>query len=413
MRIERLLIANRGEIAIRVARAAASLGIASVAVFSRDDAESLHVRIADGAVALRDSGPAAYLDADALIDTALAAGCDSVHPGYGFLSENAVFAQRCADAGLTFVGPRPDVLELFGDKARARALARQLHVPVLAGSDEEVDVDGATAFLASLGDGGTMMIKAVAGGGGRGIRAASRAEHVAEAFARARAEALAAFGQPGLYVERFVRRARHVEVQIVGDGSGAVSHLWERDCTLQRRNQKLVEVAPAPGLSAALRARLIEAALTMARAARHDSLGTFEFLLDTEAANEATAFAFIEANPRLQVEHTVTEAITGVDLVAAQLRLARGATLAELGLQLPPPLPRGIAVQARVNVEATGADGDVLPASGTLSVFEPPTGPGVRVDTFGYGGYRTNPRFDSLLAKVVVHAADGDFAHAA
>ena len=413
MRITRLLIANRGEIAVRVARAAASLGIASVAVFSRDDAESLHVRLADEAMALAGSGPAAYLDIDAVLYAAVAARCDAVHPGYGFLSENAEFARRCSEAELTFVGPRPDVLELFGDKARARALARSLHVPVLAGSDEEVDVAGASAFLASLGDGGTMMIKAVAGGGGRGIRAVSRAENVAEAFARARGEALAAFGQAGLYVERFVRRARHVEIQIVGDGSGEVSHLWERDCTLQRRNQKLIEIAPAPGLSPALRVRLIEAALTMARAARHDSLGTFEFLLDTEAPDDATSFAFMEANPRLQVEHTVTEAITEVDLVVAQLRLAGGATLAELGLQLPPPLPRGIAVQARVNVEAIGADGDIVPAGGTLSVFEPPAGPGVRVDTFGYGGYRTNPSFDSLLAKVVVHTTEGDFANAA
>ncbi|HWT07174.1 MAG TPA: biotin carboxylase N-terminal domain-containing protein, partial [Xanthomonadales bacterium] len=411
--MNRLLIANRGEIAIRVARAAATLGIAAVAVFSRDDADSLHVRIADEAVPLPGAGPAAYLDVGTVIAVALAARCDAIHPGYGFLSENAAFAQRCIDAGLTFVGPRPDVLELFGDKARARALARSLHVPLLAGSDEEIDLAGATAFLASLGDGGTMMIKAVAGGGGRGIRAVSRAENVADAFGRARAEALAAFGQPGVYVERFVRRARHVEVQIAGDASGDVSHLWERDCTLQRRNQKLIEVAPAPGLSPALRARLIDAALTMARAARHDSLGTFEFLIDTEAANDTTSFAFIEANPRLQVEHTVTEAVMGVDLVVAQLRIARGTTLAELGLQLPPPLPRGIAVQVRVNLETIGADGEPAPTGGTLSVFEPPTGPGVRVDTFGYGGYRTNPSFDSLLAKVIVHAPEGDFAHAA
>ena len=413
MSFSRLLIANRGEIAVRVARAAAALGIGTVAVFSRDDAESLHTRIADDAVPLPGSGPAAYLDAASVIAAALATRCDAIHPGYGFLSENAAFAQQCTDTGLTFVGPRPDVLELFGDKTRARALARSLHVPLLAGSDEEVDLDGATAFFASLGDGGTMMIKAIAGGGGRGIRAVSRAESVGDAFARARAEALAAFGHPGVYVERFVRRARHVEIQIAGDAAGDVSHLWERDCTLQRRNQKLIEVAPAPRLSPALRARLIDAALTMARAARHDSLGTFEFLIDTEAANDAASFAFIEANPRLQVEHTVTEAVTGVDLVVAQLRLARGATLAELGLQLPPPLPRGVAVQVRINLETIGADGEVTPASGTLSAFEPPTGPGVRVDTFGYGGYRTNPSFDSLLAKVIVHAPEGDFAHAA
>jgi acetyl/propionyl-CoA carboxylase alpha subunit/acetyl-CoA carboxylase carboxyltransferase component len=411
--VTRLLIANRGEIALRIARAAASLGIASVAVFSQDDAGSLHVRIADEAVPLAGSGPAAFLDIDGIIDAATAAACDAVHPGYGFLSESSQFAQRCRDAGLTFVGPRADVLALFGDKVRARALARSLGVPVLTGSDGEADVDGATAFLAALGNGGAMMIKAVAGGGGRGMRAVSRIEDVADAFARCRSEALAAFGRPELYVERFVRRARHVEIQIAGDGSGAVTHLWERDCTLQRRNQKLIEVAPAPGLAPALLDRLVEASLAMARAARHDSLGTFEFLIDTEAGDEAQSFAFMEANPRLQVEHTVTEATTGVDLVVTQLRIAQGATLTELGLQDPPPRPQGFAVQMRVNLETMSGNGSVLPSGGTISAFEPPAGPGVRVDTYGYGGYRTNPSFDSLLAKVIVHAPAGDFSHAA
>jgi len=411
--VTRLLIANRGEIAVRIARAAASLGIASVAVFSEDDAESLHVRIADEAMPLRGCGPGAYLDAERIVEAATASACDAVHPGYGFLSESAQFAQRCGDAGLTFVGPRPDALALFGDKVRARELARSLGVPVLSGTEDAVDVDGACAFLASLGDGGAIMIKAVAGGGGRGMRAVSRIEDVGEAFARCRSEALAAFGRPELYAERFVRRARHVEMQIAGDTSGAVTHLWERDCTLQRRNQKLVEVAPAPRLARSLLDRLVEASLAMARAARHDSLGTFEFLIDTEADDAVRSFAFVEANPRLQVEHTVTEAATGVDLVVTQLRLARGATLAELGLANPPPRPRGFAVQMRVNLETMSANGAVLPSGGTISVFEPPAGPGVRVDTFGYGGYRTNPSFDSLLAKVVVHAPADDFAHAA
>jgi acetyl/propionyl-CoA carboxylase alpha subunit/acetyl-CoA carboxylase carboxyltransferase component len=411
--VTRLLIANRGEIAVRVARAAAALGIASVAVFSDDDAESGHLRAADRAERLPGFGPAAYLDADALLSAAAAAGCDAVHPGYGFLSESAEFARRCREAGLTFAGPREDVLALFGDKVRARALAREHDVPVRAGAERAVDAADAAAFLASLEAGGAMMIKAVAGGGGRGMRAVSDAADVAEAFARCRSEALAAFGRDELYVERFVRRARHVEIQIAGDATGAVTHLWERDCTLQRRNQKLIEVAPAPGLAPALRRRLIDAALALARAARHDSLGTFEFLIDTEAADGAAPFAFIEANPRLQVEHTVTEAVTGIDLVVTQLRLAQGATLAELGLDVVPPQPRGFAIQMRVNLETVGADGAVTPASGTISVFEPPAGPGVRVDTFGYGGYRTNPRFDSLLAKVVVHEPASDFAHAA
>jgi acetyl/propionyl-CoA carboxylase alpha subunit len=379
------------------------MGIATVAVFSADDAGSLHIRRADHAHPLVGSGPAAYLDAGGILAAAAAEGCDAIHPGYGFLSESAAFARRCHEAGLTFVGPRADLLELFGDKVQARALAGRCGVPVLDGSQGAATADEVRAFLASLGDGGAVVIKAVAGGGGRGMRVVSRSEEVAAAWERCRSEALHAFGSGDLYVERLMPRARHLEVQVLGDGTGAVSHLWERECTLQRRHQKLVEMAPSPRLSADMRARLLDAALRLAREVRFDNLGTFEFLLDATATGDDARLVFIEANPRLQVEHTVTEEVTGADLVKLQLRLAAGCSLAELGLDGQPSAPRGFAVQARVNTETIAADGGVRPAGGTLRTFELPSGPGVRVDTAGHVGYRTNPRFDSLLAKVVGH----------
>jgi acetyl/propionyl-CoA carboxylase alpha subunit len=406
----RLLIANRGEIAIRIARAAAELEIPTVSVFSTDDAASLHVRRAADARPLPGSGPAAYLDQDGLLAVAAEAGCDALHPGYGFLSENGVFARRCVQAGVTFVGPRPEVLELFGDKARARALASRCGVPVLEGTPSIDRADDVRAFLASLGAGGVAVLKAVAGGGGRGMRILRHADEIDEAWARCRSEALQAFGSGDLYVERLLPRARHVEVQVVGDGSGAVAHLWERECTLQRRHQKLVEVAPGPDLPAGLRARLLDAALRIAAEVRFDNLGTFEFLIDATDVHDDSPFAFIETNPRLQVEHTVTEEITGADLVQLQLRLAGGASLADLDLPVSPP--RGVAVQVRINAERFAPDGSVRPAGGTLAAFEVPSGPGIRVDSCGYAGYRTNPRFDPLLAKIVAHAAAGGFAGA-
>jgi len=405
--IRRLLIANRGEIAIRIARAAAELGIRTVAVHSEDDARSLHLRKVDEARPLAGSGASAYLDAGQLLDVARRAGCDAVHPGYGFLSESAEFARGCAAAGLVFVGPPAEVLALFGDKAKARELARREGVPVVDGSDGPTAPEQARAFLAGLGEGGAMMIKAIAGGGGRGMRAVSAIDEVDEAWARCRSEAQAAFGVPDVYVERLIARARHLEIQVIGDGSGAVSHLWERECSLQRRNQKVVEFAPSPGLACALRERLCEAALRMARAVPLRGLATFEFLVDASAPG-AQDFWFIEANPRLQVEHTVTEMVTGVDLVQAQLRIAGGATLAELGLeQARVPAPRGHAIQLRINVETIGEDDQPRPAGGTLLRFEPPSGPGVRVDSFGYADYTTNPAFDPLLAKLVVHCPSG------
>lgn len=398
--MKKLLIANRGEIAIRIARTAAEMGIETLAVYSGDDAASLHVRKADQAHPLTGTGPAAYLDIEEIIAAARDGGCDAVHPGYGFLSENAVFARACAEAGLIFIGPSPETLELFGDKGRARALAARCDVPVLAGTEGGVTLAAARAFLEGLGEGGAIMIKAVAGGGGRGMRPARSPDELSEAFARCASEAQAAFGDGSLYVEEFLPRARHVEVQIVGDGQ-LVSHLWDRECSLQRQRQKVVEIAPAPGLSPETREQLLEAAVALGRAARYRNLGTVEFLVAEDR------FVFIEANPRLQVEHTVTEEVTGLDLVRVQIELARGRTLAELGLtqaQVPPP--RGVAIQARVNLETMSPDGSARPAGGVLSAYEPPSGRGVRVDGFGYDGYRTSARFDSLLAKVIVHAPD-------
>ncbi len=414
MSINTLLVANRGEVAIRVIRAAAELGMRTVAIYSGDDATSLHVRKADEARRLDGQGAAAYLDAGQVVRIALDAGCDAIHPGYGFLSENAAFARLCAEAGITFVGPQAEVLDLFGDKSRARALASELGVPVLPGTSGPTTLEEARAFMASLGEGAAVMVKAVAGGGGRGMRPVTRLEDLEQAFVRCQSEARSAFGNGDVYLERLIPVARHIEVQVVGDGTGHVSHLWERECTIQRRNQKLVEVAPSPGLTDDLRERLTSYAVRMAEAVRFKNLGTFEFLVDGSSPYGANAIAFIEANPRLQVEHTVTEEVTGIDLVAAQLRIAGGATLASLDLQQAEiPRPRGYAIQARVNMETVAADGSPRPSGGTLTAFDPPTGPGLRTDTFGYAGYTTSPAFDSLLAKLVVHSAAGDFASAA
>ncbi|MEH6491563.1 carboxyl transferase domain-containing protein [Halopseudomonas sp.] len=397
-----VLIANRGEIAIRLARALAEMNIASVAVYAEDDAESLHVRRADQAMALQGQGAAAYLDMDQLIAIAQSQGCDAIHPGYGFLSENAEFARRCQTAGITFIGPAPEVLETFGDKASARRLALQQGVPLVQGTNEPTTLAQARSFMQSLGDGGAVMLKALAGGGGRGMRAVRNLDELDDAFARCSSEAKSAFGNDALYIERLITRARHIEVQIIGDGN-EISHLWERDCTLQRRNQKLLEIAPAPSLDASVREQLLRAAKTLTQAVGYRGLCTVEFLLDEDAGD----FVFMEANPRIQVEHTVTETVTGIDLAQTQIRLAAGASLEELGLQQAQiPTAKGFAVQLRINLESMTNDGSARPAGGTLSAYEPPSGPGVRVDGYGYSGYTTSPRFDSLIAKLIVQAED-------
>ncbi|MFM8377093.1 MAG: biotin carboxylase N-terminal domain-containing protein, partial [Phenylobacterium sp.] len=408
MGLTSILIANRGEIAIRIARAASDLGRRTVAVFSADDADSLHRRMADEARALPGRGSAAYLEMDAVIQAALESGCDAIHPGYGFLSERGEFARRCAAAGLTFIGPKVEHLELFGDKARAREAALAAGVPVSPGLDRSITLEEARAFLADRPPGQGVILKALAGGGGRGSRVVLDAEELEAAYARCRSEAQAAFGVPDVYVEAFLSRARHVEVQVLGDLAGEVTHLGERECSVQRRFQKIVEVAPAPGLDPALRRDIIEAALRLARSVGYSSLGTFEFLVDASGGHAGTPFVFIEANARLQVEHTVTEAITGVDLVQAQIRLAEGARLADLGLPDADAPPPRFAIQARVNLESLAPDGSVRPSSGVLAAYEAPSGPGVRTDGFGYAGYRTSTAFDSLLAKVIASADGAD-----
>jgi acetyl/propionyl-CoA carboxylase alpha subunit/acetyl-CoA carboxylase carboxyltransferase component len=404
MSFQRVLIANRGEIAIRIQRAAAELGIETVAVHSADDTQARHVALADHTVALDGRGPAAYLDMEQLVAAARAHRCEAIHPGYGFLAESPAFAARCADAGIRFVGPSAAVLARLGDKVEARNVAAAAGVPVLSGSEGAVDRAGALAFFERLGGDAAMVIKAVAGGGGRGMRVVRTRSEIDSAFARCESEAHAAFGDGRLYVEEYFVGARHVEIQILGDSTGAIGHLWERECSLQRRHQKLIERAPAPGLSDTVRERIAAAAVTIARATGYTGIGTFEFLIGT---GEAPRFVFIEANPRLQVEHTVTEMVTNVDLVATQFALAAGRSLAQLGLATPPRL-HGAALQARVNMERMLPDGTVKPTGGMLAVFEMPSGPGVRTDTYGYTGYTTNPAFDSLLAKVIVHDASGD-----
>lgn len=410
MSLKKLLIANRGEIAIRIARAANEMGIETVAIYAADDANSLHVKSADEAVALNGSGAAAYLDQEQVIAAARQTGCDAVHPGYGFLSENADFARACEAAGLTFVGPRPDALDLFGDKVRARSLAEESGVPLLPGTNGATSLADARAFMEGLGNGAAVMIKAVSGGGGRGMRPVSRPEDMEEAYARCQSEAKAAFGNDAVYVEQLIQRARHIEVQIVGDGETVID-LGERECSLQRRNQKLVEIAPSPTLAGGLRTKITNAAIKLAQAAAYDNIGTFEFLVDATDESDDALFAFMEANPRLQVEHTVTEEVTGIDLVKTQLRIAAGEKLASLGLDRT-PAPRGYAIQLRINMETMDAKGDTLPSGGKLTSFTPPSGPGIRVDTFGYAGYVTSPNYDSLLAKLIAYSPSPDYSEA-
>jgi len=404
----KILIANRGEIALRLVRAVRDLGAQSVAVYASDDAHALHVHLADEAVALQAHGPAAYLDSAALIAIAQRSGCDAVHPGYGFLSERADFAQQCAQAGLVFIGPTPEQLALFGDKAQALALARRCGVPIQPSTDGAITLEQAHAFFQAQ-QGAGIMLKALGGGGGRGMRAVSDVAQLDEAFARCTAEALA-FGVAGVYAERLMPQARHIEVQILGDATDVMA-LGERECTLQRRFQKLVEIAPSPTLSSTLRAQLSTAALAMARSVNYRSLCTFEFLV-----NEASSdwpFVFIEANPRLQVEHTVTEEVTGLDLVQLQIAVAAGARLGELGLDpAHPPAPRGHAIQWRVNAETLDAQGQARPSSGMLQRFDLPTGPGIRIDSHGQAGLTPSPHYDSLLAKLVVRSRSAKFADA-
>ena len=412
--MKKLLIANRGEIAIRISQAAAEYGMGSVAIFPEDDAQSLHCQQADEAQQLPGTGAAAYLNIEAVIQAARATQADAVHPGYGFLSENPNFATACEAAGLVFVGPSPAQLSRLGNKTSARALAAACGVPLVSGTSGDTSLEEVLAFQKTLAQtqkrGTGIVIKAIHGGGGRGLRileagavsTKNSTKTITKTYARCRAEAQLAFGNDAVYVEALISKAKHVEVQIIGDAQGHVAHLWERDCSIQRQNQKLVEIAPCPNLPEKTRRKLLAASVKMAKSIQYRSLGTFEFLIDLE---QQDSFYFIEANPRLQVEHSVTEAITGLDLVQLQLGIAAGRSLQELGVNGKIP-KRGYAVQARINLETLSKKGSFIPTQGVLAVFEPPSGPGIRTDSYGYAGYPTSTLYDSLLAKLIVHAND-------
>jgi len=403
--MQHILVANRGEIAIRIIRAAQDLGIETTAIYAEDDDLCAHVERADHSVSLQGRGAAAYLDIAQIVAVATSQGCDGVHPGYGFLSENAEFARALNAAGIGFVGPSVETLAVFGDKAAARQLALEAGVPVVGGVSDAVTLEAAQAFFDAQA-GAPIIIKARSGGGGRGMRVVRESAELPEAYARCASEANAAFGDGELYVEQYVNEAKHIEVQIIGDQWGNVSHLGERECSVQRRHQKLIEVAPSPGLDAKIRDEMCDAAVRLGQAVGYQGLGTIEFLLDVSTGS----FYFMEANARLQVEHTVTEAITGIDLVQAQLEVCGGANLADLGLdQANVPPSRGYAIQLRINMETMNADGVVKPAGGLLTRFEVPTGPGIRTDTYGYAGYTTSPSYDSLLAKLIVHSPSTRF----
>ncbi len=390
----RVLIANRGEVAVRIVRACHELGVEAVAVYSTADRDSLHVTLADQAVHV---GPPAaaqsYLNVPSLVAAATTTGCDAVHPGWGFLAENAAFAAACEDNDLAFVGPRPESIEVMGDKIRAKEAVAAAGLPLVPGSDGSATLEQARSLAGEIGF--PLLLKAAAGGGGRGMRLVADAEELESAYRTASAEALAAFSDGSLYVERAIVGARHVEIQVLGDGEGRVLTLGERDCSIQRRHQKLVEEGPSPAVTEELRAEMEDAACRATEALRYRGAGTIEFLLDAEGR-----FYFIEMNTRLQVEHPVTELLTGVDLAQGQLRVAAGEGLPREGrAEL-----RGHAIELRINAEDPAHD--FRPAPGTVTRFSPPLGPGVRVDTHVFDGYVIPPYYDSLVAKVIVWAED-------
>ena len=393
----KVLVANRGEIALRVIRACRELGLKTVAVYSEADRESLHVRFADDDVCI---GPApsrlSYLRIPAIIAAAEITGADAIHPGYGFLAENAEFADTCGASNITFIGPTGEQIRQMGDKASARRLAKEAGVPTVPGSEGILsDVDEACEIAKQIGF--PVIIKATAGGGGKGMRIANDEEQFAQLFSLAQNEALSAFGNGDVYVEKYLARPRHVEIQVLGDTHGRVIHLGERDCSVQRRHQKLIEESPSPALDDELRSAMGESAVRLAAAIGYVGAGTIEFLLDQDMS-----FYFMEMNTRIQVEHPVTEMVTGFDLVKEQIRVAAGE---------PMSIPqgdfsrlRGHAIECRVNAEDPYRN--FQPSPGLITAYHPPGGPGVRVDTHIYAGYSVPPHYDSLLAKVIVHGRD-------
>ncbi|MGH3087310.1 MAG: pyruvate carboxylase, partial [Rubrobacteraceae bacterium] len=398
--LEKVLVANRGEISIRAFRAAYELGIRTVAVYTPDDRGSMHRQKADEAYEIGEPGHPvrAYLDIETLVETAKSVGADAIYPGYGFLSESPDFAGACAEAGITFVGPPSEVLSLTGDKTRARRAAEEAGVPVLKASEPVTSGEEALAAAEEIGY--PVFVKAASGGGGRGMRRVEGPSELASAVETATREAEAAFGDPTVFLEQAVTRPRHIEVQVLGDGEGNVIHLYERDCSVQRRHQKVVEIAPAPNLDPELRARLCADAVKFARAVGYKNAGTVEFLVDEDGSH-----VFIEMNPRIQVEHTVTEETTDVDLVHAQLRIAGGETLEDLGLRQEDIQQRGFALQCRVTTEDP-AQG-FRPDTGRISAYRSPGGAGIRLDGGNtYAGAEVSPYFDSLLVKLTTRGSD-------
>jgi acetyl-CoA carboxylase, biotin carboxylase subunit len=394
----KILIANRGEIALRILRACHDLGVRAVVAYSDADRESLPVRLADEAVCI---GPAqaarSYNNIPAVISAALITGCDAIHPGYGFLAENPYLAEVCGQVGVTFIGPRPEVIELMGNKAQAREAMRRAGVPIVPGSDGPVE-NLAEARQVARKIGYPLLVKAVAGGGGRGMRMVGDETELLRALPLAQAEAEAAFGNGAVYLERFVEHPRHIEVQILADHFGNTLAIGERDCSIQRRHQKLVEEAPAPNLPRKTRDALLKAAVKGAKAAKYTNAGTLEFLVDARGNH-----FFMEMNTRIQVEHPVTEITTGIDLVVWQIRIAAGErlTLTERDCE-----PRGHAIECRITAE--DASRDFAPSVGDVDLYVAPGGPGVRVDSHLYAGYAVPPYYDSLLGKIIVWGRDRD-----
>jgi acetyl-CoA carboxylase biotin carboxylase subunit len=389
--LEKVLVANRSEIALRIIRACQELGVPSVAVYSDADAEALHVRSADEAVHI---GPPpagkSYLNIEALINAAKETGADAIHPGYGFLAENASFAAACEEAGLTYVGPSSEAIAKMGDKSAARRVAQKTDVPVVPGSEEIASADEAVEAAEEIGY--PVMVKAAAGGGGRGIRVAEDEEELRKAVQVAKQEAEKAFGDGSLYLEKLLVGPRHVEVQVMADHHGSAIHLYERECSMQRRRQKVLEEAPSPGISPETRDKMTAAAVRLTKEAGYTNAGTLEFLVDAEEN-----FYFIEMNTRIQVEHPVTEMLTGVDLVKEQIQVAAGEPLSIKQEDVP---FEGWAMEFRINAE--DPDQDFMPSPGEVSALEVPGGPGVRVDSAIYQGYEIPPFYDSLVGKLIV-----------
>lgn len=396
MTMKKVLIANRGEIAVRVIRACYDLGIQTVAVYSQADSEALHVLHADEAICIGEAPSSqSYLRIPNILSACEITGADAIHPGYGFLSENANFASICESCGLNFIGPSPSTISLLGDKAKAKATAKKAGCPVIPGSEGVVN-DVKDAYKEAKRLGFPIFIKAVAGGGGKGIRVAQNEEELGKLFVAARTEAEASFGNPDVYLEKMIVKPRHIEVQIVADKHGNYVHLGERDCSVQRRRQKLIEEAPSPVLTPKLRQKIGQAAVNVVKEANYFSVGTVEFLLDADHN-----FYFMEVNTRIQVEHTVTEELTGIDLVQEQIRIAMGQ---ELQFSQKDIDYDGHVIEFRINAE--NAAHNFSPSPGRLEYYLPPGGPHVRVDSACYSGYQIPPNYDSMIAKLIVHGKD-------